>query len=52
MIATHKVKPAISAYWFAIIFIIIVFGRYGSEAIEWLLMKLYEFFVQLIPMVL
>ncbi len=46
MLTSQKHELDIMAYWLAVLIVIIVFGRYGAQAIEWLLMKLYEFFMQ------
>jgi hypothetical protein len=45
MITPDKVRTDIAAYWFSTIQLFIVPGRYGKQAIEWVLMKLYEFFI-------
>jgi hypothetical protein len=50
MITPDKVRTDIAAYGFAAMLLFILFGRYGRQAIEWTLMKLYEFFIQRNPM--
>jgi hypothetical protein len=50
MISPDKVRIDITAYWFAAILLFMLFGRYGRQAIEWVLMKFYEFFIQRNPM--
>ena len=49
MITAEKTQSRILTYWLAVLFVFILLGGYGREAIEWLLMKLYEFFVQRTP---
>lgn len=49
MRTAHKIRYDEAASWFAMILLVILLGKYGSEAVEWLLMKLYEFFIQRIP---
>jgi hypothetical protein len=53
MITPDKVRTDIVAYWFAAMLLFILagrYGRYGRQAVEWVLMKLYEFFIQRNPM--
>jgi len=50
MTTADKIKPDITAYWLALVLVFVIFGRYGWQAIEWILMKLYEFFIQRNPM--
>jgi uncharacterized membrane protein len=52
MITAHKINPGITAYYFAMVILLIVLGMYGEQAIEWVLMKLYEFFIQRTPIAL
>jgi hypothetical protein len=46
---TKKTQTEIYAYWFAAFILIAVLSSYGTQAIEWLLIKLYEFFIQRTP---
>ncbi|MGF2412735.1 hypothetical protein [Ferruginibacter sp.] len=46
MNTTVKQRPEFLAYWCITIVVLIVLGGYGRQAIAWLLMKLYEFFIQ------
>jgi hypothetical protein len=46
MITPDKARTDIVAYWFAVMLLFIITGKYGRQAIEWILMKLYEFFIQ------
>jgi Zn-dependent protease len=50
MLLTQKDQTEIYAYWFAAFILIVLLGSYGSQAIEWVLMKLYEFFIQRTPL--
>jgi hypothetical protein len=50
MLLTEKDQTKIYAYWFAAFILIAVLGSYGMQAIEWVLMKLYEFFIQKTPL--
>jgi hypothetical protein len=50
MMPAEKIDPNMTAYWFAAMLLFIVLGLYGRPAMEWLLMKLYEFFIQKFPM--
>lgn len=43
---TNKSKPLITVYWFAFLLLFIILGMYGREAIEWVLIKLYEIFIE------
>jgi len=45
-----KINPDMTAYWFAAVLLFIVLGLYGRGAMEWILTKLYEFFIQKFPM--
>ena len=49
MTGADKISPDIIAYWFAVVLVFAVIGMYGRQAMEWLLMKLYEFFIQRNP---
>jgi hypothetical protein len=49
MITVEKTAPEMYTYWFASIILIVVLGMYGRQAIEWVLMKLYEYFVANTP---
>jgi hypothetical protein len=49
MIAAEKTQPEMLTYIFAAIVLITLLGGYGRQAIEWVLMKLYEFFIQRNP---
>ena len=46
MITIDKINTDVTAYWFAKVFLFIALGIYGRAAIEWLLMKIYAFFIQ------
>jgi uncharacterized membrane protein len=50
MLLTQKDQTEIYAYWFAAFILIVLLGSYGRQAIEWVLMKLYEFFIQRTPL--
>jgi hypothetical protein len=46
MITADKMKPDITTYWFVLVLLFVIVGIYGRQALEWALMKLYEFFIQ------
>jgi len=46
MITADKMKPDISTYWFMLVLLFVIFGIYGRQALEWVLMKLYGFFIE------
>lgn len=46
MITADKIKPDMTAYWFALMLILVILVLFGRQPIEWILMKLYQFFVQ------
>ncbi len=50
MLLTQKNQTEIYAYWFASFILIAVLGSYGRQAIECVLMKLYEFLIQRTPL--
>ena len=50
MTTADKIIPAILAYWLVMMLAFVILGGYGREAMECLLMKFYEFFVQRNPM--
>lgn len=50
MITIDKINTYLAAYWFALILLFIALGIYGRPAIEWLLMKMYTFFIQKTPL--
>jgi hypothetical protein len=49
MIALEQQKIDKQMYWVAAIILILMFGKYVLQAEEYILMKLYEFFIQSIP---
>ena len=50
MITANKISPDITTYWFALMLTFVILGRYGRLAMKWILMKLYELFIQRNPM--
>jgi hypothetical protein len=50
MLLTQKDQNEIYAYWFTAFILIALLGSYGIQAIVWVLMKLYEFFIQKMPL--
>ncbi len=46
MIAADKIKPGIPLYWLIVVLVFTTIGLYGKQSLEWILMKLYEFFIQ------
>ncbi len=46
MLTHRKSQSEILPYVFAVLVVFFLFGRPGRQAIEWLLMKLYELFIQ------
>lgn len=46
MIYPQKAQSEIFAYILTVVLVFAIMGRYGKLAIEWILMKLYEFFIQ------
>lgn len=46
MITADKIKPDITTYWFMLVLLFVIFGIYGRQALEWVLMKLYGFFIE------
>ncbi len=50
MITAENMKPGMTAYWFGTVLLIAILGVYGRPVIVWMLMKLYEFFIQNTPM--
>jgi hypothetical protein len=45
MVDPQKIQSELLAWVFTMVFVFTFFGRYGREAIEWVLMKAYEFFI-------
>lgn len=46
MIALQQQQTDKQMYWVAAIILLLIFGRYGLGVVEFVLMKLYEFFIQ------
>ena len=46
MITIDKLNTDVTPYWFPMVLLFIAPGIYGRTAIEWLLMKMYAFFIQ------
>jgi hypothetical protein len=49
MTVINKIKPLLSAYWFALLLLFITLALFGRDAIVWLIMKLYDIFIQRNP---
>jgi hypothetical protein len=49
MIALEQQQIDKQMYWVAAIILLLMFGKYGLQAVEFVLMKLYEFYIQHIP---
>ena len=49
MINAQKIQVETLAYFLAAILLLIILGRYGKQAIAWMLIKLYELFIQRNP---
>jgi hypothetical protein len=49
MILTEKTQSGLLAYWYAIVLLFVLLIGYGKQALGWLLLKLYEWFVQSVP---
>jgi len=47
MTTAEKIKPGTSVYWVAVGMFLIFMSLFGNPAIEWLLTRLYEFFIQM-----
>jgi hypothetical protein len=45
MITVDKIKADILPYVFTLVLLVTLGRYYGRQAIEWILMKLYEFFI-------
>ncbi|MBL0146239.1 MAG: hypothetical protein IPP48_11160 [Chitinophagaceae bacterium] len=52
MLVIEKIQPPLMVYWFAVVVIFILLGKYGRQAIEWVLMRLYDFFIQNTPTII
>jgi len=50
MITADKMNADMTTYSFMMVLLIIILGIFGRPAMEWLLLKLYEFFIQQFPM--
>lgn len=46
MIALEQQQVDKQMYWLAAIILLLVFGKYGLQAVEYVLLKMYEFFIQ------
>jgi hypothetical protein len=46
MIALEQQKIDKQMYWAAALILLLIFGRYGLQAVQFVLIKLYEFFIQ------
>jgi hypothetical protein len=46
MVSPDRSPAALAAFSLAVLLLIMALGRYGKQAIEWLLFKLHEFFIQ------
>ncbi len=46
MIPYYKTQTNMQLYWITSIILVLLFAKYGSDAIRFFLTKLYEFFIQ------
>ena len=46
MTTIEKTPADVIFYWAALLIVFALVGRYGRQAMEWFIMKLYEFFIQ------
>jgi hypothetical protein len=46
MIALQPQKIDKQIYWVAAIILMLMFGKYGLQAVQFVLIKMYEFFIQ------
>jgi hypothetical protein len=46
MLSTQKFQAVFKAYFLAILLVLIVASRYGKELLEWMFLKLYQFFIE------
>jgi hypothetical protein len=46
MIALEQQQIDKQMYWIGALILLLIFGRFGIQAVEFVLMKLYEFFIQ------
>lgn len=49
MITVHHTRPSAVPYWVIMFFLFLILGKYALETVEWIIMKLYEFFIQDTP---
>jgi hypothetical protein len=49
MSISNKVQTEVMAYWYTVVLAFILLIGYFKQAIGWLLLKLYEWFVQSAP---
>jgi hypothetical protein len=49
MILSEKTQTGLLAYWYAIVLLFVLLVGYGKQALGWILLKLYEWFVQSVP---
>lgn len=45
----QRIQPDTVAYLFTVLMLLAALGRYGRQAIEWLLMSFYDFFIRRNP---
>lgn len=46
MLYIQKFEPGFTAYILALLVLLLAVFQYGKTAVEWLLIKLHEFFIQ------
>lgn len=46
MISTQKFQAVFRAYFLAILLVLIIAGRYGRDLLQWIFVKLYQFFIE------
>lgn len=46
LVNTTRIEADTAAYFFIAVLLVLGFAHYGRQFIEWLLMKMHEFFIQ------
>jgi hypothetical protein len=52
MITIRKKDFKLFALWISIVILLFIFVLFGKQLLQWVLMKLYEFFIQKNPKIL
>ncbi len=50
IISIDKIETSMWSYFLTLLILLLIVGQFGKQAIEWILLQLYQFFIQQKPL--